>query len=58
MFGGFLIPRGHVPLEAACADAETNKAGADKAGSSANVESKVRRSMPGRRMVSFMFGYS
>jgi hypothetical protein len=49
---------GNVTLEAVWADAEADKAGADKAGNNANVESTVRRSMPGRRMVSFMFGYS
>jgi hypothetical protein len=47
-----------VSLEAVSADAETDKAGADKAGTNANVESKMRRSIPGRRIVFFMLGYS
>src|ERR1700755_1199248 len=45
---------GNMPLEAVSADAETGKDSADRAGSKASVESKVRRSMPGRRIVSFM----
>jgi hypothetical protein len=49
---------GNVSLEAVSADAETDKAGADKAGTNANVESKMRRSIPGRRIVFFMLGYS
>jgi hypothetical protein len=49
---------GNGPLEAVWADAKADKAGADEAGSNANVVSKVRRSMPERRMASFMFGFS
>jgi hypothetical protein len=45
---------GNVPLEVVQADAATDKGGPDKAGSNASVESKVRRSMPERRIVSFM----
>src|ERR1700733_12368094 len=41
---------GNGPLEAVSADAETDKGGADRAGSNANVVSRVRRSMPERRM--------
>ena len=37
---------------------ETVKGGADWAGSNANAVTRVRRSMPERGMVSFMFGYS
>jgi hypothetical protein len=49
---------GNGPLEAVWADVETVKGGADRAGSNANAVTRVRRSMPERRIVSFMFGYS
>src|ERR1700722_468929 len=49
---------GNGPLEAVSADAETNKGGADKAGSNANVVSRVRRSMPERGMFLFTFNDS
>jgi hypothetical protein len=49
---------GNAPLEAVRAGAETDTGGADKAGSNANAESKVRRSMPKHSMFLFTFGYS
>jgi hypothetical protein len=48
----------NVLFESVWAEAETDKGGAYRAGSNANVDSKVRRSMPGRGMASFMFVYS
>ena len=38
-----------------CADAETEKSGANHAGSTANVESRARRLTPKEGMLGFMF---
>src|SRR5262245_50062049 len=48
---------GNAPIEMVWADADTNKGGADRAGSNTSFESKLRRSIPDRIMVFFMFCY-
>ena len=50
LFCRSFVPRGSASLEVAvCADAEMDPSGADKTGSNANAEIRVRRSMRGTR---------